>query len=69
MLVGGDQGLRGGRMLSHRCLGSHLARIEITVVLRERLHKIPDFATAYGAVIKKSSKGIVHGPRTPPLMF
>jgi cytochrome P450 len=27
----------------HRCLGSHLARIELTVIVGEWLNQIPDF--------------------------
>jgi cytochrome P450 len=30
----------------HRCLGSHLARIELTVIVREWLKQIPDFELA-----------------------
>jgi cytochrome P450 len=33
----------------HRCLGSHLARLELRVVLREFLRRIPDFRLADGA--------------------
>jgi cytochrome P450 len=68
MRVDGDQGLGGGRMLNHRCVGSHPPRMEITVALQERFHTIPDFAKAHGAVIKLP-EGIVRGPRTLPLMF
>lgn len=32
----------------HRCLGSHLARIELTVALAEWLRQIPDFETPRG---------------------
>jgi cytochrome P450 len=30
----------------HFCLGAHLARREITVMLRELLHRVPDIAVA-----------------------
>lgn len=42
----------------HRCLGSHLARMELTVVIDEWLNRIPDFETApgYTPVIKFPSK-------------
>ena len=32
----------------HRCIGSHLARIELTVVIKEWLKQIPDFELAPG---------------------
>jgi cytochrome P450 len=52
----------------HRCLGSHLARMEITVALQEWLAKIPDFAIAPDAKVTWST-GTVRGPRTLPLVF
>jgi hypothetical protein len=52
----------------HRCLGSHLARIEITAALQEWLAKIPDFAVAPNAKVEWSA-GPVRGPRTLPLVF
>ena len=51
-----------------RCLGSHLARIEITAALQEWLAKIPDFAVAPDAKVEWSA-GPVRGPRTLPLVF
>jgi cytochrome P450 len=32
----------------HRCIGSHLARIELTIVVDEWLKQIPDFELAAG---------------------
>ncbi|OOK76831.1 cytochrome P450 family protein [Mycobacterium kansasii] len=32
----------------HRCLGSHLARLELTLVVGEWLKRIPDFGLAPG---------------------
>jgi hypothetical protein len=52
----------------HRCLGSNLARMEITVALQEWLAKIPDFAMAPDGRVEWSA-GIVRGPRTLPLVF
>ncbi|CPR06541.1 cytochrome P450 143A4 Cyp143A4 [Mycobacterium bohemicum DSM 44277] len=42
----------------HRCLGSHLARIELTVIVREWLRQIPDFELPadYAPEIKFPSK-------------
>ncbi|MGH3969845.1 MAG: cytochrome P450, partial [Mycobacterium sp.] len=34
----------------HRCLGSHLARIELTVIVDEWLNRIPEFDLAPGYV-------------------
>jgi cytochrome P450 len=52
----------------HRCLGSNLARMEITVALQEWLAKIPDFALVPDGVVEWSA-GAVRGPRTLPLVF
>jgi cytochrome P450 len=40
-------GFGGGR---HRCLGSHLARIELTIVVDEWLRQIPDFELPAGYI-------------------
>jgi hypothetical protein len=53
---------------THRCLGSNLARMEITVALQGWLAKIPDFAMAPDGVVEWSA-GVVRGPRTLPLVF
>ncbi|MEZ5853628.1 MAG: cytochrome P450 [Hyphomicrobiaceae bacterium] len=50
----------------HRCVGSNLARIEITVALQEWLKRIPNFTLQEGAQIDWS-KGPVRGPRTVPI--
>jgi len=52
----------------HRCLGSNLARMEITVALEEWLARIPDFTLAPGQAVKWS-QGTVRGPRELPLVF
>jgi len=52
----------------HRCLGSNLARMEITVALTEWLAAIPDFTLAPGQTVKWS-EGTVRGPRQLPLVF
>jgi hypothetical protein len=52
----------------HRCLGSHLARMEITVALQEWLAKIPDFAMAPDAKVTWSA-GQLRGPRILPLVL
>jgi cytochrome P450 len=48
----------------HRCVGSNLARMEITVALEELLKRIPEFTVA-GPVAW--SEGTVRGPRRLPL--
>ena len=48
----------------HRCIGSNLARMELTVAIEELLKRIPRF-TLDGAVTW--SEGTVRGPRTLPL--
>ena len=50
----------------HRCLGSNLARMEMTVAVDEWLKRFPDFHETPG---KKTtwSEGTVRGPRSMPL--
>jgi cytochrome P450 len=52
----------------HRCIGAHLARMEMTVALQEWLARIPEFRLAQGAVVRWS-KGPVRGPRRLPLVL
>jgi cytochrome P450 len=50
----------------HRCVGSNLARMEMTVAVEELLKRIPEFSLA-GDV--KWSEGTVRGPRRLPIEF
>ena len=50
----------------HRCVGSNLARMEMTVALEEFLKRIPEFSLA-GEV--QWSEGTVRGPRQLPITF
>jgi cytochrome P450 len=50
----------------HRCVGSNLARLEMTVAVEELLKRIPEFSLA-GAVTW--SEGTVRGPRQLPIRF
>ncbi|HJZ32352.1 MAG TPA: cytochrome P450 [Hyphomicrobiaceae bacterium] len=50
----------------HRCIGSNLARLEMTVAVEEFLKRIPQFSLA-GEV--KWSEGTVRGPRLLPVRF
>jgi cytochrome P450 len=50
----------------HRCVGSNLARLEMTVAVETFLKRIPEFSLA-GDV--KWSEGTVRGPRQLPIRF
>ncbi|HTP17277.1 MAG TPA: cytochrome P450 [Streptosporangiaceae bacterium] len=50
----------------HRCLGSHLARMELRVALEAWLERIPEFSLADPSAVAWST-GQVRGPRTLPL--
>ena len=52
----------------HRCAGSNLARMELTVALEEWLARIPDFSLAAGEEISWAG-GQVRGPRVLPVVF
>jgi cytochrome P450 len=45
----------------HRCIGEHLARLELRVVAEELLRRIPDYRLAPGAVIRMRT-ALVRGP-------
>ena len=50
----------------HRCVGSHLARMELRVALEVWLERFPDFTLADPAAVRWSA-GQVRGPRTLPV--
>jgi len=50
----------------HRCLGSHLARMELRVALEVWLERIPEFSLADPAAVTWAT-GQIRGPRTLPL--
>jgi cytochrome P450 len=50
----------------HRCIGSHLARMELRVALEVWLERIPAFSLADPAAVKWST-GQIRGPRALPL--
>ena len=50
----------------HRCLGSHLARMELRTALETWLQRIPEFTLADPAAVTWSA-GQIRGPRTLPL--
>jgi cytochrome P450 len=52
----------------HRCLGSNLARLEMTVAVEEWLARFPEFRLAEGAMVTWS-EGTVRGPRRLPFLL
>jgi cytochrome P450 len=52
----------------HRCLGSNLARMEMTVAVEEWLKRFPEFSLAPGAKVTWS-EGTVRGPRRLPMVL
>jgi cytochrome P450 len=50
----------------HRCVGSHLARMELRVALEVWLERIPRFSLAYPSAVTWSA-GQIRGPRRLPL--
>jgi cytochrome P450 len=52
----------------HRCLGSHIARLEMQVLLEELLRRLPDFELQEGAETEWS-KGQVQGVVKVPIRF
>lgn len=52
----------------HRCVGSHLARLEITIAIEEWLRRIPDFRLDPAGKVTWS-EGSIRGPRQLPILF
>jgi cytochrome P450 len=52
----------------HRCIGSNLARMEISVALSEWLARIPEFRLDPEGTARWS-KGTVRGPRRLPMIL
>jgi hypothetical protein len=52
----------------HRCLGSNLARMEMTIAVEEWLKRFPEFSLAPGAKVTWS-EGTVRGPRRLPIVL
>ena len=50
----------------HRCIGSNLARMELTVAIEEWLARYPDFELTDSSAVTWSA-GQVRGPRTIPV--
>lgn len=52
----------------HRCIGSNLARMELTVAVEEWLRRIPEFELEDDSDLQYS-RGLVRGPRHIPVRF
>jgi hypothetical protein len=52
----------------HRCVGSNLARMEMTVAIEEWLKRIPEFKLDSSKKVRWS-EGTVRGPRQLPILF
>lgn len=51
----------------HRCLGAHLARLELRILIEEVLHRIPDYEVDRSAVVRYP--GITRGVASLPAAF
>jgi cytochrome P450 len=51
---------------AHRCLGAHLARMELRVALSTWLERIPEFSLPDPGAVRWST-GQIRGPRTLPI--
>jgi cytochrome P450 len=53
----------------HRCLGSHIAQVELDVVFSEVLRRIPDYVVDEGESKRYATVGIVNGWERMPFTF
>lgn len=54
---------------AHRCLGAHLARIEMRVALEEVLRRLPDYRVEHEGIVRAESVGVVFGHFAIPIEF
>lgn len=53
----------------HRCLGAHLARLEMTIMCQQLLHRIPDYEIDEAALHLHPDVGLVYGFGSVPMRF
>lgn len=53
----------------HRCLGSHLARLEMKVMVQQILRRLPDYTVDEGGLVLHSDVGIAYGYEAVPIRF
>jgi cytochrome P450 len=53
----------------HRCLGSHLARLEVEVMLQQLLRRLPDYTVDESALQIHRDVGVAYGYDAVPLSF
>lgn len=53
----------------HRCLGAHLARLEMTIMLQQLIHRIPEYRIDEAAMRLHSNVGLVYGYGAVPMSF
>jgi cytochrome P450 len=53
----------------HRCLGSHLARLEVKVMIQQLLQRLPDYEVDESNLDVHPDVGVAYGYETVPLRF
>jgi len=53
----------------HRCLGSHVARMEIRVMLQEIFRRLPDFELVEDRLVFAPDVAVIYGYKTVPVTF
>jgi cytochrome P450 len=53
----------------HRCVGSHLARVQVRVALQEVLRRLPDYRIVENAVIRWDQGSVSRGVENLPVVF
>jgi cytochrome P450 len=53
----------------HRCLGSHVARLEIRVMLQEIFRRLPDFELVEEGLVFAPDVAVIYGYKAVPLKF
>jgi cytochrome P450 family 142 subfamily A polypeptide 1 len=54
---------------SHFCLGNQLARLELTLMTRRVLQRLPDLRLADGSALRLRPANFVSGPESMPVLF